>query len=338
MSVRQYFAPGFSSIEEVEERYGGEISDASTLQKIADCPRLYEVRKEFHLERKGPPSAPMVAGIALHAGLDYYYSAVERHDMVEAAAIQVMYAEWDRFDLDRALMDMKYAHLSSDSLAQIMNNYFNHWNYEAIEIYNPMVVGFDDLDLTDVIAAKFRTTSTGQIVLGESNLIMRFDVDGKEFLLAGKPDLPMVKSDGSVWAMDHKSTSSYLSDWWAKSHEVSNKDRGYMAMLRSLLHVTPSGSVINAIYVGEHALNPKSKAAKFNRYQFDFTPGHIDEALRNQQAWNETVKYYRASGYFPQGCGYGGCSMPDVCRRDPDDRAQVFLNDYQPSTRRFWDL
>jgi hypothetical protein len=336
--IEEYYEPGLSCIEDVKDKYGP-IWDATTLTKVADCPRKHQIRVEMGMERSGPPSPPMVAGIAVHAGLEYYYSLPERGEIAEEAAVQVMWAEWDRFDIDRALMDQKYVHLSGEHLEQILRNYFHYWKHEAIDIFEPYVVTSDSLDLSDVVAAKFRTTSTGELVLGESSLIMRFrTTGGHEFIYSGKPDLPVVKQDGSLWAMDHKSTGTYLSDWWAKNFEVSNQLRGYMAMLRSLTGRTPRGGVINAIYVGKHATNPNSKATKFNRFQFDFAPDHIDEAIDNQYAWVKTIEHYRSTGYWPQACGYGGCDMPSLCRRDPDTRAEVLATDYQPSTRDFWNL
>lgn len=339
MSVETYYEDGISSIEEVKEKYGA-FWDATTLQKVADCPRKHEVRVEMNLESSGPPSAPMVAGIALHAGLEYYYALPERGtELAREAAVQVMHAEYDSFPIDRGLMDQNHVHLSSEHLENVMQNYFHYWEVEAIDIYTPLEVKRDDLNLEDVVAAKFRTTVTGDLILGESSLIMKFDVgEDKPFVLSGKPDLPVVKQDGTLWAMDHKTTSAYLSDWWAKSYQISNQLRGYMAMLRSLTGRTPMGGVINAIYVGKYATNPNSKATKFNRFQFDFSPEHIDEAILNQHAWVKTIEHYRSTGYYPQGCGYGGCDMPGLCRRDPATRAEVLATDYQPSTRDFWNL
>ena len=281
----------------------------------------------------------MVAGIAVHAALEYYYSLPVRDEIAEEAAIQVMHAEWDRFEIDRAMMDQRYVHLSNEHLEQILRNYFHYWTHSAIDIYEPISgLSIDDINLDDVIAAKFRTTSTGEVVLGESSLIMRFkESGGNTFVYSGKPDLPVTKH-GAVWAMDHKSTGSYLSDHWAKNFEVSNQLRGYMAMLSSLLGVVPHGGVINGIYVGKYATNPNSKATKFQRFEFSFAPKHIQEAIDNQYAWVQAIEHFRAQGYWPQGCGYGGCDMPSLCKGDPDTRAEILATDYQPSTRDFWNL
>lgn len=336
-----HFAPGLSSIEEVREAIGGTFWDATTLSKVATCPRKHEVRVEEGLERAGPPSPPMVAGIAVHAGLEYFYSLPREMRETRYAvdqAIGVVMSEWSRFEIDRALMDQKYVHLSPEHLEEVMENYFHCWGHERIETFEPLEVSVDALDLSDVMAARFLLNTEGKVILGESKLVMRFDVEGEPFYLCGKPDLPVTNQTGSVYAMDHKSTGSYLSTWWARNYEVSDQLRGYMGMLDKLLGRTPRGAVINAIYVGKHATNPNSKATKFDRFSFDFSPAHIYESLRNQQARVRMIEHFRKQGYFPQGCGYGGCDMPELCRRDPGTREEVKLTDYQLSTRTFWDL
>ena len=345
MNVEEYFAPGYHSIDDVEEQHG-EFWDATTLQKVADCPRKHEVRVEMNLDKAGPPSAPMVAGIAFHAGLEHYYS-VEKdpedpyaNGLAEVAAIQRMYDEWERFNLDRAMMDMKHTHLSPEHLEQILSNYFLYWGIEEFDIYTPITSYsvHEELDLSDVLAARFAYTEKGKLILGESSLVMKFDVGGESLVYSGKPDLPCTKQNGSVWIMDHKTSSSFLSDYWSENFALSNQLRGYMAMMRSLLGKTPSGAVINGVYVGKYATNPNSKAVKFKRYQYNFVPAHIDESLRNQLAWKKTIEHYRKEGYWPQGCAYGGCDMPQGCKGDPDTRAEHFATHYEQSTRKFWEL
>ncbi len=336
MKTVEYFAPGYSSIDDVRAEHT--ILDATTLQKVADCPRKYFVRCELDLEPLRRSSPKMVAGIAIHAALEYYYSFSVRTKATEEMARAICKDTWDSFKIDRAMMDMKDTHLSAEHLDKVLVNYFHTWNMERIEIFEPATYFMDDLILDDVIAAKWKVNDAGYVVLGESKLIMSFNVKGRDLVYSGIPDLPVTKQDGSLWAMDHKSTSSYLSDWWAKSFEVSNQLRGYMAMLRSLTGIVPQGGIINGIHVGKNAANPNSKAVKFDRYQFDFAPDHIDEALENQLGWMDTIAHYREMDYWPQACGYGGCDMPSICRRDPDTRVEVLATEYQPSTRDFWNL
>lgn len=339
MNEITYFAPGFSSIEDIEEEYG-EIYDATSLSKIITCPRHHQIKVEERLTEPGD-SAPMVAGIAIHAALEYYYAAGHLGPEAERMALELCRDEWNRFNIDPSSVPEKHSHLTLDHLLGVLRGYFQEWNINRIEIFEPLrITSLDDMDLSQVVGARFRLNSAGNIILGESNLIMRFEVDGDPFVLAGKPDLPVRDQMGSLWAMDHKTTSSSLSDWWAKKHEMSNKDRGYMAMLASLLGTPLRGAIINAIYVGKYALNPASRATKFHRFSFPFTEGHVEEAIRNQYTWIKTIKFYRDLGYWPQGCDFGGCKQPALCKRDPATRDLVKMDPtlYIPNTRNFWDL
>lgn len=340
MSEIIHFAPGISCIDDIELVHGP-IVDSTSLQKLADCPRYYETRVVKGLDPAGPPSAKMVAGIAIHEALEYFYSLtpeVRATREAQELAITTALTSWESFSIDRGLMDPDSTHLSEDNIARILEAYFHYWQHEAIDIYEPIHLTLDDLDLSDVLAARFKTNDDGALILGESNLIMRFPLPDGTLVFAGKPDLPVRDQLGRVYIMDHKTTSSYLSDWWAKQFQVSNKMRIYMAMIRSLLSETPAGAIINGIYVGKHATNPNSKATKFTRYTYDFTPDHIDEAVANWHAWKKVAEHYASTGYYPQGCAFGGCSMPDLCRRDPATREEVIATDYAPSTRNFWTL
>ena len=229
MNIETYFAPdGPQSIEGIEEQYG-RIMDATYLSKIERCPRYHEVRNEENLQHAGQASAKMVAGIVVHEALDYYYAAPPG-ERSEQRAIDILVSEWQDWGIDRATMDPKATHLTEKHLVEVLENYFHCWNNERIDVYKPISgLTLEDMDMTDVLAAKFKVTDEGYIVLGESSFVMRFDVPGepgKELILAGKPDMPARKPDGRIYALDHKTTSSYLSDWWAKSHEMSNKLRG----------------------------------------------------------------------------------------------------------------
>lgn len=344
MKEHIHFAPGLTSIEDVEAKYGP-IWDATTLSKIATCPRYHEVRVEMNLEPKERTGPHLVAGIALHLALEYYYSQPRRDESAERMARELCRDEWDHWNLDPTSFDKKTAHYGPDFFDIVLDNYFSYWGRQAIEVFSPITsLRLEDLDLSKVPAARIRLTHDDYVVLGESNFIVLFDEhdlqwDDAELLLAGKPDLPAIKQDGRLYVMDHKTTGSWLSDWWAKTHEMANKDRGYMAMMGVILGRRPHGTVINGITLNEGAhTNPKSKATKFARFQFDFTEDHVIEALRNQFMLKKTAEFYRTAGYYPQTCGFGGCKMPDVCRRDPPTRDVVLSRDYQPSTRTFWDL
>jgi len=336
-----HLRPPFKTIEEVHEAIGG-FWDATTLQKVADCPRKFFYRVKRNLEPQGPPSLPLVVGIAIHTCLEYYYSLpAHTRQTLEAqiASINLALATYSSFDPDIPNAPTKHQHLTPEHVEEVMKHYFHYWNHQAIDIYEPIQVSLDDLDLNSLVAGRFLINNEGNVLLGESSLVMEFDVDGEPFYLAGKPDLPVRDQLGRIYAMDHKSTSGNLGDWHKKNFETSNQLRGYMGMLRNLLGITPSDAVINALYVGKYPTSITSSTRTFfDRYTFDFTEEHIDEAIRNQKAWKDSIDYFEESGYWPQGCGYGGCDMPNLCCAGPADREHKIIEEYKQSSRSFWDL
>jgi hypothetical protein len=342
MSEYIYYAPGFTSIQEIEEAHGT-IYDATTLSKIASCPRKHQIRVEENLEQTGQ-SPKMAAGIAMHEGMEWYYAHENRTRRVEEESIILMVDTWNEFNIERGYMTDGELHLSPEHLTAVMENYFHTWKYELIDIYEPLhrikgvEITVESLNLDKVLAARFKLTDTGNIIIGESNIIMQFEIEGDTFILAGKPDLPVIKQNGNIYVMDHKTSSLSVSEWWSRQFQVSNKLRGYMAMINELLSVETCGAVINGIYVGKYATKPKSKTIKFNRFQYTFSPDHVYEALRNQHMWIKTIEFYRAQDYFPQGCGWTACDHPDLCRCDPPTRGEVKMTHYTQSDRHFWNL
>lgn len=346
METREYFAPEYSSIEDVIDKHGP-IYDATTIQKVADCPRSYQIYVLENLTRPGKP-VQLVAGIAIHAGLEYYYSRTDRKEnpQVQQTACVIAQDVWDEAAMhteaegqDEDFWKKNGHFFLPDFFLTLLNNYFTFWNNQ-VETYHPIHISYDDLRLDDVIAARFRLNEQGDVVLGESNLIMKFGCcPNQSLILAGKPDLPVVDQEGHLWVMDHKSTGSNLGSFFFDRHKASNKDRGYMMMIHSLMGTMPKGYIINGILTNKYALNPKSTAVKYARHQYPVHPDHAKEGLRNQKAWIDIINYFTEKGYWPQGCGWNGCRAPALCcAADPDEREMTKLTDYIKNDRTFWDL
>lgn len=320
-----YLDPSVSSLSDLAC-----VPDATTLDKFADCPRYYELTVIEGLEPK-ERSAQLDAGIAFHTALDCYYATGS-----EAEAVRTLRESWKQ----PAMLPKNIEHYSADFFELVLRRYFRYWSKQAVENLAPIRgLRIFDLDFSSVLGAKIRLTDNDEVILGESKFVMVFDVDGRELLLAGRPDLPVCTNEGLIYIMDHKTTSSSLSDFWARTHEVSSKDRGYMAMISKLLGCPIQGTVINAISLSKTAhLNAASKAVPFARYTFNFSPDHVYEALRNRLATIDLIEECKRIGYWPQFCGYGGCKAPSICRRDPDTRPAAKAADWKPSERDFWEL
>ena len=93
-------------------------------------------------------------------------------------------------------------------------------------------------------------------------------------------DLPVRRANGEVWVVDHKATCGWLSNL-IDTHTITQQMPTYVLAMRAVLGEC-SGAIINGIYMGEYACNPKSTAQKFARWSdehFGYTEGQLSETL-----------------------------------------------------------
>jgi hypothetical protein len=232
----------------------------------------------------------------------------------------------------------RYAHLHLGHLEVIAKNYVDHARKR--DTFRPLILHREELNLERVVAGYWKMTDEGLVVLGESKFIMEFPLqlpDGKTVIYhhAGKPDLP-ISMAGSIRILDHKTTSSRLSDWWAAKHRFSNQLRGYAAMVNELTPYVADGALINAVYVGKEASDSLSKATKFARFgPFLYQPAHLTEALLNQYYWKQWLFKCHEQQYYPQNPDQhcGSCEMSELCNANPASRESAMRMNYKQSDR-----
>jgi len=307
--------------------------DATSASQIARCPRNGEYSLRYGLVPKGE-SYQLMAGGSLHAAMAVYYAGGDP-DLALAELARI----WGK-DRDFVLPPgHRYGHLTLGFLEVIFKNYVDYARKR--DTFKPLVVKLDDLDLSKVVGAVWRVTEDGNIVLGESKIIMDFSsVIGEPFIYAGKPDLP-VELGGAVYLMDHKSTNSYLSDYYFEQYRFSNQLRGYCAMISAITHLTMNGALINGIYMGEKASSTEFKGNRFSRYgPMLFQPAHLEEAIKNQYSWRKTLDWYEQLGYYPQHTSKlcSGCSYSSLCALSPSIREASMQTEYTQIDRSFLDI
>lgn len=325
-----YFRPPYTSREEVEEAF--DVVDSSRLDNFSFCPFEYNIKYELH-KREARLSRYMITGSAIHEGLDYYYTTLE-----EAGSIDLAVAYWDDVGLEKEACPDKEAHLTAAHIRLCMEYYYDEWNRKRVDTYRPIdPPTMDQLDLSSVVAAKFRLTPDGHVVLGESNLLMEFRLGDIQFVMAGKPDLPVMTQDGALYIMDHKTTSSWISSWLWKRFDADNKMRCYIAMIDKLLpHVSPIGYVINALCVHPNIAKPTFSGTRSDRRKWRTTPSLVEEGLKNQLAHHEMIKLCRKMDFFPQGCER--CRHPELCNTPPESRGVPLMLNFKDSDREFFDI
>ncbi len=340
-----YLGDKYNTREELEEEV--DMWDSTQAGWYGWCPRNAQYSHRMGL-RSRDEALTLLTGQAMHAGMDVLYTTDDEDMAVEA----VVHTFGDR---EPAPPSSSYAHLHSGFVEGIFRNYLP-WRTKH-DIFKPLVVHLDELCLDNVVAAMWRMLPDETVILGESKIVMRFDVGGEELIYSGKPDLP-IEMGGSVYILDHKtSCGGYLSDWYFEKHIVSNQLRGYCAMIQELLQKRVAGTYINGIFAGKTALQTKtakgapSKTIKFTRYgPLKFSQGHLEETLWNQYAWREMAfvyqrvaedypKMYKKFGY-PQNTGKScqGCSYQKLCIAPPAARANLIRQDFVQARRKFLDL
>ncbi len=323
-----YLSPNYKSREELEKAV--ETSwDATTASQVARCPRNAQHWVRQGLVPKGE-SVARTAGAALHAALSLYYAGAEPD-----LCLEEIRKTWG----DTKSSSVKFAHLNVGFLEVVFKNYLTY--AKRADNFKPLEVQMEDLDLSKVLGAVFRIAPNGNVILGESKVIMDFsDVVGHPFVYSGKPDLP-VETGGATYLWDHKSTNSYLSTWYFDQFRFSNQLRGYCTIVSRLTHLRLNGALINGIYMGERAVLTEFKGDRFGRYgPMLYQESHLDEAIKNQYAWRKTLDYYEQEGYYPQHTSKlcGGCSYDKLCALSPAIRDAVVATEYEEVERSFLDL
>ena len=328
---RLWLAEGYDTLADVEEDVG-EYFDATTLRMYAQCPRLYDYKVNKGLGHDDKPR-PMTAGSALHEAIDVYTITNDPE-----LALTALRDYWG--DGDNSPTITKFSHLVLNHLEVVLKNYIDFSRTTAGMQYAPVTFKMDEIDFTNVKAAKLRIFEGDTILFGESSWLMELPVPdrGVTMYYSGKPDMLVKSTSGNYYIMDHKTTSSYLSDWNFEQHRVSNQLRGYMGMLRELVGRVPHGGLVNGVYVGDRASNDAFKGTRFRRYKYNWDESHVDEAIVNQWEWSQRVK---DDVWFPQSAGLAcrGCDMGKLCDAEPALRSGVAYTDYEEvGWRNFFDL
>jgi len=331
-----YLSPEYSTLEELEADIA--IYDATTLRQLADCPRKYQYSVLDGLKsgsgNKTVESRYLIAGRAIHEALDVLAVTGD-----EDEALTKLTEDWGDYDSNPC--PENEAHLTHNLLTVVLHNYFDYIKTGPGSQFTPITLKYDDLNFDRLMGGKFRLLEDGSVLLSESSLLMRMTVDGDDFYYAGKPDQVVQNTAGNTYIMDHKTSSSYLSSWHVSQHRVSNQLRCYMGMMHELTGLDFHGGIVNAIYVGNKASSDTFKGTRFASYRYNWSQGHVEEALLNQLGWAGLIAHHEHMNYYPQASGMQcrSCNFSRLCEAEPEFRDGVIYTDYtQEGWRDFFTL
>lgn len=236
----------------------------SRLAKLHECRRAYYYRYVRGLHARGEPTRPL-AGKALHAGLDVIYR--KGYDAIDDAhrAIIATYGDHDGGE--------RFPWMTTEHLMAIMVNYVKRWAAE--DDFVPLRLHRDSIERNEAILAFHGAyDEQGFAVLAEAPMVVRITPTLTMTVII---DLVVAKGD-QVWVVDHKATCSYLGRGVLNKYLVSHQPPLYIEAVKAIVGRC-DGALLNAIYMGEHARSPTSKAQKFDRYTFDYTAGQLGESI-----------------------------------------------------------
>lgn len=264
----------------------------SSLSTLAACQEKFRLA---YIERLESPTVnlPMLAGSAIDAALNYLY--VTEWD--EAGALDALRASWGE---TRPPIGSKHPWLTLPFLEERIRLYMR----EREE--SPTIL------------------EEGEIVAAFSGDLHRFDWIGPEggvVTVRGIPDF-VVRAEGKIWVCDLKATTQWVNDYWFLQFKVGNQLRMYAAMYQNLEGEEVAGGLINAVYMGEKALDDaaawkRRASAPSQLKRIDFTQEQIDETWKWVRGLEAVEAACEASGIWPRNekaCGmYSGCEFLQLC-------------------------
>lgn len=275
------------------------IYDHSYLLTLAECPRKHFYRHRLRLiPREGGP-AYMTAGSAMHLALAAYYE--------------------NGMDLDAAL-------------ATLRENYtlrpFGNFEYLTLGHLETVMKGYD---------ARYRDREPYRVIAMIEEPVTGTTAGLTPLAIGGIPDM-IVEEDGKKLVLDHKNTTGYLGDNLYNKVKFQHQMRIYCILATQLLGESVTGAVVNALYIGKYASSASSKAAKFDRYRFDYTSDQLEET----EQWISTTvaaEHHYSGGMeseheelWPQ-CGgvqCGFCEFATLCEAPPRLRPALIRVRFQP--------
>jgi hypothetical protein len=343
-----WLGPGYATADELMDELQWYWSGSRF--NTYGCWRKGQHRYEDGLEPRRKDKQPLLSGSAIHACLAYYYAMggrqAENISDVEEGALDVLRTSIERAGgFPMVPPKHKYEYFSLGHLEIIMKFYFRWARKHDLAV--PVTAEIDDLNLENVLGARFRMTPTGRIILGESAFIMRMSVqppwkdEPVDYIYAGLMDLP-IHQNNDIYVMDHKSTSGYLSKYWFNQFRVDNGLRVYAVMAKDLLkklHRPIQGIMVNGLYVGARSSSVDFKGTRFDRGgPYDFSADSLREAQHNHCAIMELRQYAQEhmQGYAPQvpGPGCRQCEFVDLCVQSPRLRNALAVSHYGPRNAR----
>jgi len=289
-----------------------EAPSHSRLAKLHDCRRAYGYRYVMGLRSRGSQSTKSLGGKAGHAALDTLHRLGWEAREIADNHIDAIFSEH--------VSNPEW--LTAEHMKGIIGNYIERYADEDDDFRRLRLNADDVLKNEAVLYSDLagRVADDGSFSMNEMNMVVQLDDKLKMTLVL---DMLVERKDGTVWVADHKFTAQYLGQGVLGRYITSKQMPLYILAARKLVGRC-DGAILNAVWMGQAACNPASKATKFDRYYFDYTEGQLEEALEwaalsRGRAQSETNAFGFNMEYWPQNpSSYcSGCDYLQLCEVAP---------------------
>lgn len=282
--------------------------DSTSLGLLKTCPRLYQYTLIDGWGHRGE-SIHLRFGIEYHHALEFYAhqrAQGVKHEVAVQNTVREVMLRTEDFNPEPTSKPAKYK--NRDTLLSLVIDYLDHFIDDPCETY-------------------IKTDGTPAVELS-----FRFELDwGPEasddspYLLCGHLDR-VVNFNGSLFVMDHKTTTTTPGDYYFNQYEPHNQMTLYTIAGQMVLHTPIKGVMIRAAQI---------LLEKPHRFIVGFTyrtPDQIEEWLNDLRLHLSLAEQYATMGYWPMNdtaCDkFGGCKFRGVCSKSPDVREMFLRADF----------
>jgi len=279
------------------------LIDNSTLETLTTCPRAMEYGKLYKRIFAGDKPS-LTFGSAVHNALEYRYKTC-KNKAPDEVQWQAQADVIEKYFLTNPAVEDDYR--TSSWAIDLMKKYNQIYNVEPFNV---------------LVDAKGETLCELSFSLPLFDYPLdRMGIKSVPVIYIGRIDLP-VQWDGSIWILDHK-TTSMLGAQYFEAATMSSQQLGYVWAFQELTKQKCQGFIINAIRVKQPPAKPKDGLdawwrESFQRQRYHVQPEQLVEWKANTIALVREFFYHYEQQYFPQKTSwcigkYGKCQYFDVC-------------------------
>ena len=285
--------------------------DNSSLSRFQECNRA----GEYYLvkRRDVPKSSPLVAGSALHEGLEYLYKhGVDQTNLVMAKqrASEIYLGETFR-------EDWRTLDLVLGALDGYVSQYQGNDPFKLIEHNGaPLVETAFEVPMGEIYVGRELPYGRDYLLSDNSESDATLYVNKLYTTWTGKIDLG-INLSGRLGVLDHK-TTSMLGSTFFKQFQLGQQPLGYCFALSKILEQPIAMFMLNVIYWRPPRKNEHIGRTEFSREIFTYNQSHIDEWERDVMELVANYVTCLVKGYFPANRNhcinkYCVCPYHDVC-------------------------